>query len=282
MEDSSLYIESGILELYVLGDLSREEALEVEVMASKYPEIKIEISSIELAMESYALENALEPSTPARSKILDLILGVEGVVDRKVLNVELPVIVTPYLHPTKSGSDTQNNFYKYAFAACLALLLISLAALTGVYSRLQDSKQELLAIQVQNRSFANRVNLLDQHLDILQDPEYQLVKLAGTPKSASSSMLVVWNQAKKEVLIDKKALKLPINDEQHQYQLWALVDGKPVDLGVFDTAMLNEPGMMAMKSTAAADAFAVTLEPRGGSAAPTMDQLVLMGKTDAI
>lgn len=282
MEDSRLYIESGILELYVLGDLSREEALEVEVMASKYPEIKIEISAIEQTMEAYALQNEVEPSAPARSKILDRILGVEDVAERKVLNMEPPVVVTPYLHTTNSVNNTQNNFYKYAFAACLALLLISLAALTGVYSRLQDSKQELLAIQVQNTSYATRANLLDKQLNILQDPDYKLVKLAGTPKSASSSMLVVWNQAKKEVLIDKKALKLPTNDDQHQYQLWALVDGKPVDLGVFDSAMLNEPGMLTMKSIAAADAFAVTLEPRGGSVAPTMDQLVLMGKTSAI
>ena len=36
--------------------------------------------------------------------------------------------------------------------------------------------------------------------------------------------------------------------------------------------------MKEMKSIASCDAFAVTLEPRGGSPGPTMDQMVVIGK----
>jgi anti-sigma-K factor RskA len=59
-------------------------------------------------------------------------------------------------------------------------------------------------------------------------------------------------------------------------QLWALVNGKQVDLSIFvenpDSTYMKE-----MKSKASAVAFAVTLEPRGGSTSPTMDQMMVIG-----
>jgi len=40
LEDIKAYIESGILELYVLGDVTPEEKLQVEAMAAKHPAYK--------------------------------------------------------------------------------------------------------------------------------------------------------------------------------------------------------------------------------------------------
>ena len=71
--------------------------------------------------------------------------------------------------------------------------------------------------------------------------------------------------------------KMPVNDSARQYQLWALVGGKPVDLGVFDADAATKD-MKEMESIAAAAAFAVTLEKRGGSPAPTMDEMMVIGK----
>ena len=78
-------------------------------------------------------------------------------------------------------------------------------------------------------------------------------------------------------MIDMGSVKMPMNDKEHQYQLWALVKGKPVDLGVFDKTP-DSAAMKEMKPIAYADAFAVTLEPRGGSPSPTMDEMMVIGK----
>ena len=59
--DIKKYIESGILEIYVLGLAGKEESEEVKKMAAAYPEIKKEISEIELALEKYAQENGITP-----------------------------------------------------------------------------------------------------------------------------------------------------------------------------------------------------------------------------
>lgn len=78
-------------------------------------------------------------------------------------------------------------------------------------------------------------------------------------------------------MVDNSKMGLPLNDEAHQYQLWALVNGKPVDLGVFDVKADAEHILVKMKEIGGAQAFAVTLEKRGGVASPTMEQMIAMG-----
>lgn len=61
MKNCKEFITSGILELYVLGQTTPEEHIEVETMSALYPEVKQEILEISKALEQYALENPLTP-----------------------------------------------------------------------------------------------------------------------------------------------------------------------------------------------------------------------------
>ena len=276
MEDLKAYIESGILELYVLGDVSPDERLQVEGMIIKHPAVKAEIDEIERSMELYAEENAVAPSEELRGRILGSIVTNFGDDNTFTLKKEKEVEKDNVIAlPTPKA----NSFYKYAFAACLALLIASGIALMSLYSRLQDSTNQLAALQLDKQHFANRVNLQDQQLEIFRDASFKFLKLQGTKNAPSAAMTIAWSPVKHKVLIDLSSVKMPANDKAHQYQLWALVGGKPVDLGVFD-ANPDSTDMKEMKTIAAVstDAFAVTLEPRGGSAQPTMDQMMVLGK----
>ena len=272
LEDIKAYIESGILELYVLGDVTPEEKLQVEAMAAKHPSIKAELNEIERSLELYASENAIEPSENLRDRVLNSLVTNLG--DDRTFTSHKESHVDNVVQLTKVKS---NNFYKYAFAACLALLIVSVISLISVYNRLQRSNSLLTSLQIQNQHFTDRVNLMDHELSIFRDPSFKLLKLQGTPKSPSSALTVAWSPAKKVVMIDMANANMPANGKDHQYQLWALVGGKPIDLGVFDADTTSKT-MKEMKSIASADAFAVTLEPRGGSPSPTMNQMVVIGK----
>nr|MDQ3046238.1 hypothetical protein [Bacteroidota bacterium] len=61
MKKVSEYIESGILELYVLGQASAEERKEIEILASTSSEIRNEIDAISEALENYVHLNAITP-----------------------------------------------------------------------------------------------------------------------------------------------------------------------------------------------------------------------------
>ena len=267
-------METGILELYVLGDVTPDEKIQVEGMAAKHPAIKAELDEIERSMELYAEENAVEPPAHLRSRVLNSILtnlGDDSTFTVKAAETKDNIITLP---ATKATS-----FYKYAFAACLALLLASTIALVSMYNRLQQSNDQLAVLQLDKQHFANRVNLMDQQLEIFRDASFKFLKLQGTAKAPAAGLTVAWSPAKHKVMIDMSTMKMPENDKDHQYQLWALVGGKPVDLGVFDENS-DSTDMKEMKTIASvsADAFAVTLEPRGGSVSPTMDQMMVIGK----
>jgi anti-sigma-K factor RskA len=272
VEDIKAYIESGILELYVLGDITPEEKLQVETWAVTHPAIKAELAEIELSMEQYAEHNAVEPSEQLRSRVLNSILTNLGddSTFTKAEEVKNNVIAFPV--------QKTNNFYKYAFAACLALLIVSVIALMNLSNKLQQSNTQLAVLQADRQHFANQVSLKEEQLQVFRDASFKFLKLQATAHAPSgAAMTVAWSPDKKKVMIDMGAMKMPVNDKSHQYQLWALVAGKPVDLGVFDKSA-DSTDMKEMRPIASADAFAVTLEPRGGSANPTMDQMMVLGK----
>jgi anti-sigma-K factor RskA len=273
VENIKDYIESGVLELYVLGDLSDKERLEVESMINLHPTIAAELLEIELAMENVALNLASVPSSNSKNKFLNAITFVNDV-NTVIESAETRVV------PINSNNL---NFYKYSFAACLALLVVSVVAIVNLSSSINNYKQQVAQLQSFNQDFANQVNNLDKQVElnnqaigIYSNPDNQLVNLAGTANSPDSKMIIAFNAKDQKVSLDLKSMKMPQTDAEHQYQLWALIDGVPVDLGVFN-AEGNGVGFKDMKSIGKAQAFAVTLEPKGGSKGPTLDQMVVMG-----
>ena len=64
------FIESGILELYVIGAATPQEAETVEEMAAAHPEVREELETISQAMESYAQAHAVKPKSSVKPLIM--------------------------------------------------------------------------------------------------------------------------------------------------------------------------------------------------------------------
>ena len=93
------YIESGILESYVLGTTNAEESAEVEEMAGAHEEIRTEINLISESIEKYAQLHAIEPSVTIRPFLLAIINYTE-----RLKNGE-PVTAPPVLHKGSAIAD---------------------------------------------------------------------------------------------------------------------------------------------------------------------------------
>ncbi|MES2418403.1 MAG: anti-sigma factor [Bacteroidota bacterium] len=271
MEELKAYIESGILELYVLGQLNAQEQAEVEAMATKHPEIKQEMEAIEIAMEKYAQQHAIKPSAVVEEKILAQINQNSG------LNTPvIPFNIAPY--------ESKIRTLRIALAACASLLVVSGVALYTTHNQLGNAKDQLASLSLEKEKFTNTVNYmkatntdLQKIADMASDPAWKIVQLAGTKMDPEAKMVVYWHTSGNHVMMDHSKMQLPLNDSTHQYQLWALVNGKPVDLGVFDVKSDSTKILIDMKAIAGAQTFAVTLEKRGGNATPTMSQLIVAG-----
>ncbi len=70
MTNIKAFIESGILESYVLGMATVEEMAEVNLMAEQHDAIRNEINQISDALEQYALAHAIEPNATIKPFLL--------------------------------------------------------------------------------------------------------------------------------------------------------------------------------------------------------------------
>lgn len=112
-------------------------------------------------------------------------------------------------------------------------------------------------------------------MEIMSNPSFARIIMKGTENSPEALASVYWNQSSQEVYLSIQNLKT-LTPEQ-QYQLWAIVDGKPVDMGVFDSG--HPIGLIKMRNVGKAAAFAVTIEPRGGKSSPTLETMQVLGNT---
>lgn len=261
------YIESGVLELYVAGTLSASEKQEVESYAAKYPEVKKEIQEIEFALESYAQLHAKKPSDSVRKNIFSQ-LELDTIEQRSTGKVVK-------MNPSTSGAS---GLLKYLAYAAIALLFISGGLNIYYYNRYHQTQDELVALQGEKDMLAKQRETLQAHYDqlasemnIVKDPANLTVTMKGLPIEPEAIATVFWNRNTGNVHLNIN--NLPAPPQGKQYQLWALKDGKPIDAGVFDM----KSTMQTMKNITAADAFAVTLEPAGGSVSPSLDLLYVLG-----
>jgi len=279
VEEESAYIESGILELYVLGQLNDQEEVEVQAMAAQYPAVKQEIEAIEIAMEKYAVARAVQPTAGLDQKILADITEFKPIQEPITPDAEQARVI-----PLQPNYESKIRTLRLALVACIALLIVSVIALFSAHNELGDARNEIASLSMEKEQFTSTVNYIKQDnadlqkiVDMTNDPNWKTVKLAGTAMDPTAKMVVYWHVTGNHVMMDNSKLHLPVNDKNHQYQLWALVNGKPVDLGVFDIETAHSGILKNMKDIASAQTFAVTLEQRGGSPSPTMEQMIVAG-----
>jgi len=290
VENYQEILESGRLEQYALGELDPAARAEVEAQASRYPEVRQELDALLAGLDVYAEAHAMTPPAGMRERVLGRVLA-EIASAAPAPTVAAPVSEASTMRVSASNPHVASaapvaapaaRRSGWAIAASIALLL-SLVGNALLYSNLQQTRGDLaVALGAQTR-FASatqvmerRLSATQEQLHVLRSPdEYKLVALAGTPAHPAARARVLFNKAAHRVYID--VAQLPPLPPGKQYQLWALDQGKPVDAGVLTAATTAGDGLQQMKNIASAQAFAMTVEPTGGSAGPTLDTMTVIG-----
>jgi anti-sigma-K factor RskA len=262
------YIASGIIESYVMGLASESERAEFEQLCKQHPELVAERRKFEESLEAYASEQAVRPPAGVKAKILEAI-GDPDLVSPSSSNPSKRIITME-----NSKSPRSTGMLRFAAAAAVILLL----GMVVLYYQISQQNRELVNA---NNELTKRVTEDEAVIDkikidnsIIDNPNAIVVNMVGT-KVPVSSANVYWDSTNSSVyLVVKNMPKLPSNQ---QYQLWALIDNKKKNLGVFDATDNNV--ILKMDSTKKAQAFAITIEKKGGNPTPTLDSLQSIGKT---
>lgn len=248
------FIESGIIESYLLGNASSQEINLVNEMLRTHPDLIQEIERIENDLILVAAEGQNQASDKVKNNILAEITATKKI---------------PFTPETKKSSYT----LKFALAASTILFISSF-----IYNLYQYQNSNKLTAE--NNSYKKTVDSLNIDLNnsnvlisILRDTSSKSISLKGLPISPASFVSVNYNKKTKAVYVVNTNLPKP--EQNKQYQLWAIVDGVPVDAGMIDLNAKDDFQMM--KSIENPQAFAITLENKGGSTTPTLDQMYVLG-----
>ena len=247
------YISSGIVESYVLGLASPEEQAEFESMCKQHAEVFQARIDFELSMEQQAMQNAIVPPSALKQRIIDAALHAEAKV--VPIKADAPAI--------------KSNWLKYAIAASTILLAGSIYWNISQYNnnkKLQGDYDNKVA----------QLNNVEKDLAMLvQNPNVKMAAMKGLEVSPASFATVYWDTTSKDVYLLVNNLPKPASDKQ--YQLWALLDGKPIDVGMIsnDFFIGQKQLLLRMKNASGAEAFAITLEKKGGNPTPQGSMYVM-------
>jgi anti-sigma-K factor RskA len=268
------YISSGIIQSYVLGLAGPEEQAEFEHLCAEHPEISAARDAFELQLENQALSQSIPPPASLKNKILIALAKDPAGSEKTGGNASFS---------SPSPALPSVGWIRYAAVASVILLLGSTALNFYFFTRYRDTivkYDQLVSAQTEaalsNQVLQTRLQDDEAALNLIKDPRMAEVKMPGLPNGPDPTSLttVYWDTHSKDVYLLVNRLRQPATDKQ--YQLWAIVDGKPVDAGVFD--LKQGLSFLKMKNIPKAEAFAITLEKRGGSQTPTMQALYVLGK----
>lgn len=280
--DVQRYISSGIIENHVTGLLSETESREVLSAIQQYPEVKAAADAVQVDMERYIQLWAAKPPAGIKRQVMERLHKDEG---------DEPVAAEPASFE-ESSEDTfsentglrlsQLQIWQYSAAAAIALLLCSLIMNIVSYSSSSSYKQQVSSLQAEQESLTAERDALKEQLGfaqkemgVIKDPSFKWTRMLGVGKHTGVVATICWNPQSKETFILAQALPEPPADKQ--YQLWAIVNGKPIDAGIFELGN-KAHSVQKVKAVDNAQVFAVTLEKKGGSPSPTLDQMFVAGK----
>ncbi|MCG2461923.1 anti-sigma factor [Flavobacteriaceae bacterium F89] len=245
-EKIKLFLESDLLEKYLIGSTTSEETLQVERYIAMYPEVRETYIELQENLETYAKLHALQTPAGLKNRILGMI--------RK----ERPV---------------KKHFLTYAIAASFIAFLFAGTAFF-FYNQNQNlvEKNVIVSNKIKGMEEDMRKQLEDirNQFIVLHNPQTKKYPVNGNKKAKELKAVAYVNPVKKLSYINVK--NLPHLPEEQCFQMWAEVNGKMVNLGVIKD-FSDKDHLLALPYADNAVGY-ITIEPKGGNHKPTVKNIV--------
>lgn len=246
------FLNSDLLEKYLIGDISTEELYEVEYFIDEYPEIKEQFSEMEENLESYAKTFA-KPAPP-----------------------EVKQNVIEYASKDKKSTVPNIKWY-YGAVACVVTLFFTAVS---IYLWKQNEMLIMQNNEVVNKFMTLQNDIVDTNSK-LEDFKNQLTVLN---KAETKKYVIKGNQRAKDLKTvayinsnDKLSVlnivSLPELPEGQVFQMWANIDGELVSLGVLEKKQQQEK-LVTLPFKENALSYNITIEPEGGNEYATIENEV--------
>jgi hypothetical protein len=271
--DVKAFIESGIIESVVLGFASEKEISELQTAAAQFPEVKAEWIAVSTAFESEATKHAVPAPASVKASVMAIIEA-----NAKVTKTETPII--------SISQPNQTNSWKWLAAASVIISLgigtmwfMNYNEMVTVKNQLSSAKSDMEKMDQEMTALSVEQEKAMEYRKVLAQLDTKNIPMSGTAMEPNAKVHIMWNENNKMAVL--KSVAINSIPSEMQLQLWAIADGKPVSLGVFDVADLEQMTDPFLVDSKNISAFAITIEKRGGSEQPTMEKMVVMGAVNS-
>lgn len=292
-------IEEELFPFYALDALTAEEKAEVEAYIAGAPEAQARLMALQETADQLPFAVAPVPPSPSvKANLMARVQADSRAVTPPVAAVR-PVGKRPSAPQLSWWDRLRQSLAMPALAGTAALaaiiLLIWAVSLSQQVNQLQGQVadltsdtnvlvEDMAALRADNDQLRVRNETLQQQLETQEDilASYQspgattlaLGDLTGENPAAAATLTVA-QEAGAATFV---ASNLPQLSADQVYQLWIIRGDLPLSAGTFS---VDENGRVTLPvdATLAAtyDAVGVSIEPAGGSATPTPDQIILLG-----
>lgn len=237
------FLNTNLLEKYLLGNTSNSETETVENYINNYPEVKSAYIQLQENLEVIAKTNAVEAPENLLNNILTAI-------DTK------PVVKL----------KTTKKWYNFSVAASIvAILFAGSTLLFYINSKNLAAENEVIAEEIFDlRSDIDKNNkmLSDimQQFKQLNNPETHKYILEGNDRAKDLKTVAYINPIDKTTMID--VVSLPELPKEQCYQIWAEVQDKMVNLGILKE---TDNQLIPIPYTENALGLNITIEPKNGN-----------------
>ncbi len=173
--------------------------------------------------------------------------------------------------------------FRIAEIAAVCLVLVTVGLLSYVDSlrhRTQSLRGELAENRTQILALQDSLSQKEAMLDVIRSNHMQVVVMNGQDVNPAGYGKIIWDPVGKKAILHVS--QLPQQPADKDYQLWVIRDKVPVDAGVFQVRGKEHDGQLyKIDRLVEADkshinAFAITLEPKGGMKQPS-GKMYLLG-----
>jgi anti-sigma factor RsiW len=249
---ADLHTLTGAYALHALSDRESEEFARHLAACGACAQ---EVRELQETAARLALATAETPSGEFRARVMAAIPEVR----------QLPPLV-PVTDASSRSFGTQHwrrwrhRLPQLALAACLALAVVSGGIAVNAEHQMQQERSRSAQAQTQTTVLSA----------LLAAPDASF--RTGQVKGGGSSTIVTSASRQQTAFVYQGLAPLP---SSKTYQLWYSKDGKMVPAGLVPAGSVDGSTMLVGTPTGAA-AVGVTVEPKGGSAAPTTTPVVLL------
>jgi len=260
-----------MLAAHVLSALDAADQRVLDQHLSECAECRRELADWENTAASLALSaRPVEPSPHVRDRIMSAVRREkqdpqpDPRAERDPHSQRDPRVV-PF---RQSRREVWASFGQVGAIAAAVLCLVLIIWIIVLWQQNRALRRNMDFMSRDMRAMQEELNRSNEFVTILSTPGARVASLAGTGPAPDATAQLVYDRTGNAVLM---ANGLPRVPQGKEYQLWFIVGNRPIPGRTFapDDVGRGELSIEIPRQALESAVFAVTLEPAGGSTAPT-------------